>query len=99
MNQYHSGYRKLLWEHLIDEKRAKEIVQLMWAGTLYAGSDGSVKDGCGAHTNEIASSKKEDMIWGGAGMTPGLIDKMSSLRAEHRGGAIWVLLVRYALEI
>ena len=67
-------------------------------GKLYAGSDGSVKDECGSHAYSFTNGREEGIIYGGAAMTPGSQEEMSSLRAEH-GGAISVLLISYAIQI
>ena len=67
------------------------------------GSDGSVKDGCGAHVYEFTSNKIKGKICvcggeGGAPTNPGAPSRMSSFRAEHKG-AIRILLVVYAIEM
>ena len=70
----------------------------MRRGELHAGSDGSVKDGVGAHAYGFTSGRHIGHVWGGAAITPGDPVEMASLRAEL-GGAICILLVLYALQI
>ena len=96
--QYPPCYRHIEGNITIGDAEANTILRLLRSGALYAGSDGSVKDGCGAHAYGFTSSKDEGTVWGGAAITPGLAVGMSSLRAEH-GRAIGVLLVLYAIQI
>ena len=71
---------------------AEQIQGLMLQGHLYAGSDGSEKEGIGAHAYGFTSGIIEGVVWGGAGKTPGGVQEMASLRSEH-AGAIGILLV------
>ena len=64
----------------------------MQLGIIYAGSDGSVKEGKGAHGFGITSGMQQSPIWGGAGNTCGNHAEMASLRAEH-AGAIAVIII------
>lgn len=75
-----------------------EIQDLMIQGKIYAGSDGSEKEGIGAHAYGFTSWSLEGDVWGGAAITSVGVDEMVSLRAEH-AGAIGILLVLYALQI
>ena len=59
-------------------------------GKLYAGSDGSEKDGRGAHAYGFTDSTTKGAIWGGFSSNPGLKREISSLRTEH-GGAIGII--------
>ena len=83
---------------LLGNAQAEHISDLMRRGELYAGSDGSVKDGLGAHAYGFTSGRHIDKFWGGAAPTPGNEEEMASLRTEL-GGAMGVLLVVYALQI
>ena len=77
---------------------AAQTQRLMLQGNLYAGSDGSEKEGIGAHAYGFTSGIIEGAVWGGAGITLGGLNEMVSLRAEH-AGAIGILLVLYALQV
>ena len=67
-------------------------------GVLYVGSDGSEKDGIGAHTYGFTSSWQVGKVWGGAALTPWGAEEMASLRTEL-GGLIGALLVLYAMQV
>ena len=84
--QYPPRFRDLLGPRLIGDKQVGEIFVLLQTGSLYARSDGSVKDGCGAHTYGFTSCKKKGTVWGGAEITSGSSEEMSPLRAEHGEG-------------
>ena len=68
---------------------------LLWIseGVIYAGSDGSVKEGQGAHSFTFTSGMKKTKMWGSAARTPRTTTEMSSQRAEHAGSiSIMVIL-------
>ena len=78
--------------------RTEEIIKLLRNGNLYAGGDGSGKNGCGVHEYVFNSSTEEGKVWGGASIPLGSVAGMSSLSAEY-WGALGVLLVLCALQI
>ena len=94
--QYPDRYQAILGERKISNAMAEQIQGLMIQGHLYAGSDGSEKEGIGAHAYGFTSGIIEGVVWGGAGKTPGGVQEMASLRAEH-AGAIGILLVLFVL--
>ena len=65
---------------------------------MYAGSDGLVKKGFGAHEYGFTSNIEEGKVWRDASITPGLASEMSLFRTEH-GGDLGVLLMIYTLQI
>ena len=85
--QYPEEYKTLLGSFILGNDQIGEIILLMKQGALYAGSDGSVKNGIGSHAYGFTSRKLQGKIWGGASITPGAVEEMSSLQAEH-GGAM-----------
>lgn len=60
---------------------------------LWAGSDGSVEGGHGAHSFVLTSGMEESPILGGAATTVGNSRDMSSLRIEHAGSAAIVIVI------
>ena len=52
---------------------------------LYSGSDGSEKDGIGAHAYGSNSSRQVGKLWGGAILIPGVKEEMASLRIDLGG--------------
>ena len=78
--------------------QASHISDIMRRGELYAGSDGSIKDGFGAHIYGFTSGRHIGNVWGGAAITPGNPVEMASLWAEL-GGDVFIRLVLYALQI
>ena len=88
--QYPPRYQALLGKDLLVNAQADNIHALLLKGELYAGSDGSEKDGIGAHAYGFTSNKYLGTVWGGAAVTPGNIEEMASLRSEL-GGAIGIL--------
>ena len=77
---------QLLGDVTIGDAQVHNIMDLLRSGTLYAGSDGSVKDGCGTHAYGFTNGTAVGIVWGGSAITPGSTAEMSSLRAEHGGG-------------
>ena len=75
-----------------------EMVAMLKNNSVYAGSDGSVKDGCSAHAYDFTSGISEGGIWGGLAITTGSNQEMSSLRADH-GGTVGILLIIYSIQI
>ena len=67
----------------------REILRCIKHNKVYAGSDGSLKDGKGGHTFCIIDNTFSRTIWGYA-PTVGSTREMSSLQAEH-GGALGIL--------
>ena len=98
LRQYPQRYRALLGDSLLGNLQVDSIHALLLEGCLYAGSDGSEKDGIGAHAYGFTSGRELGKVWGGAAITPGNREEMASLRAEL-GGAIGILLVIYALQV
>ena len=96
--QYPNRFRNILGPRLIGDDQVVNIIQLLKDGKLYVGSDGSVKDEQGSHAYGFTNGREEGIIYGGAAMTPGFQEEMSSLRAEHYG-AISILLILYAIQI
>ena len=78
---------QLLGDITIGDKQVNNIMDLLRAGNLYAGSDGSVKDGCGSHAYGFTNGTGAGTVWGGSAITPGSAVEMSSLQAEHEGEA------------
>lgn len=62
-------------------------------GVIYVGSDGSVKNGVGAHSFAFTSGATKSSVWGGAAPTPGNCEEMSSQRSEHAGSIAALLLL------
>ena len=83
---------------LIVNDQVGNIIQLFKDGKLYTDSDGSVKDDYGSHAYSFTNEREEGIIYGGAAMTPGSREEMSSLIAEHCG-VISILLIMYAIRI
>jgi hypothetical protein len=98
INQYPTKYKKLLGEATLGEAQVILVIKLLQDNQLYAGSDGSVKHGIGSHAYGFTCGKRSEIVWGGASITPGDKEEMSSLRAEH-SGAVGVLLILYAIQI
>ena len=96
--QYPPRYQAILGKDLLANAQADNIYDLILKGDLYAGSDGSEKEGIGAHAYGFTSNKYLGMVWRGAAVTPGNVEEMASPRAEL-GGAIGILLVIYALQV
>ena len=96
--QYPIHFRYLLGPRLLGDDQVAHIIKLLKDGKLYTGSDRSVKDECGSHAYAFTNGREEGIIYGGAAITPGSHEEMSSLRAEH-GGAISILLILYAILI
>ena len=59
IRQYPMCYKKILGERLVNDCQTDEIIKLLRDSILYAGSDGSVKNGCGAHAYGFTSSNEE----------------------------------------
>ena len=95
--QFPEKYKKLLGIHLLGDAQLNEIIMLLKNGDLYAGSEGSSKNGIGSHAYGFTSGKYTSTVWGGAAITPGAAEDMSSLRAKH-GGAIGILLILYTIQ-
>lgn len=83
--QYLMRYRALLEHNLLGNEQADAIYFLLCEGGMCAGSDGSEKDGIGAHAYGFTSGKTVGKVWGGAAITPGNVDWMASLRADLGG--------------
>jgi hypothetical protein len=98
LSQYDTEYGSILGQVNFGEDQVRQIITLLQNGELYAGSDGSVKNGRGSHAYGFTSGVKRGDIWGGCAITPGTQQEMSSLRAEH-GGAVGILLILYAIQI
>ena len=98
LSSYPNRFKNILGPNLIGDHQVVKIIQILKEGQLYAGSDGSVKDEKGSHAYGFTSGREKEVIFGGAAMTPGSQEEMSSLRAEHCG-AISILLILYAIQI
>jgi len=94
--QYLSRLKGILGDNKLANTQVDQIHALLLRGELYAGSDGSEKEGIGAHVYGFMSGKEEGIVWGGAAITPGCVEEMASLCAEL-GSAIGILMVPYAL--
>ena len=66
-------------------------------GGIYAGSNGSVEGGKGAHSYMFIRILERTTIWGGLVTTPGSEAEMASLWTEHTG-SITVLLILHILQ-
>ena len=62
-NQYPNKYRLLLGARSIGDHDANAVIKLLKEGVLYDGSDGSVKEGCGAHTYIFISGRDKGGVW------------------------------------
>ena len=65
LRQYPECYQAILGNNMINWAQVKGIIELLKLGTLYAGSDGSVKYGCGTHAYGFTSGITSGRIWGG----------------------------------
>ena len=68
--QYPARFQAILRERKMSNAMAAQIQGLMLQGHLYAGSDGSEKEGIGAHAYGFTSGIMEGVVWGGAGIAP-----------------------------
>ena len=59
IEQYPVQYRKFLGDALIEDEQVQEIIELLCANKLYAGSDGSVKDSIWSHAYGFICGIKE----------------------------------------
>ena len=93
-----SEWRSLIGEEFkFNSEMMADMIEWVEEGQIYAGSDGSVENGRGAHSFVISSSIKKSTIWGGSATTPGSIEEMASQRSEH-AGSIAVLLVLHIFQ-
>lgn len=81
--QYPQRYRSLLGRSLLYNEHADQIHVSFFEGGLYAGNDGSEKDGIGAHPYRFTNGRIEGKMWDGAAITPGKVEYMTLLRAER----------------
>ena len=98
LDQYDKRFKSIIGITTLREEQVQKFIALLNSGKLYAGSDGSEKDGRGSHVYGFKNRDKEGEIWRGSAMIPGSKTGMSSLRAEH-DGAIGILLILFAIQI
>ena len=92
-----SHYCSLLGDFQLTAHEVRTILNWLKTGTLYAGSDGSVDAGQGAHAFAFTDGTQRTTIIGGSAPTPGNHNKITSLRSEL-AGAIAILLILQAFE-
>ena len=63
--QYDTEYGSILGHTNFGEDQVWQIITLLKTGSLYAGSNESVKNGRGSHTYGFTSGVTEGDIWGG----------------------------------